>query len=107
MASHHIYLLNLEVIFPCSKSLYTHPAWLIGILRNHVMFKGSIIIPIEKLIAMLNSMPGDFVKPNAEASLKKMWMLLQMVHSSLDEHEWQFVANKPGDLPQEGYNDSV
>lgn len=61
----------------------------------------TVVLPQEKLIAVLDSMPGNFVKPNGEASLKKMWMLLQIVDSSLDEHEWQFVANKPGDLPQQ------
>lgn len=61
----------------------------------------TVVLPQEKLIAVLDSMPGNFVKPNGEASIKKMWMLLQMVDSSLDEREWQFVANKPGDLPQQ------
>ena len=59
------------------------------------------VFPQEHLMAALDSKAGNFVKPTAEASFRKMWGLLQKVDNSLDMNQWQFVANKPGDLPQQ------
>ncbi|PFX27318.1 Sentrin-specific protease 1 [Stylophora pistillata] len=62
------------------------------------------VFPQTKVIAVLDSMAGGFVKPNVEVSIKKMWVLLKMFDSTLDEKEWHFVANKPDDLPQQNNN---
>jgi hypothetical protein len=53
---------------------------------------------------VLDSRAGDFVKPNAEVCIKKMWVLLKMFDSTLDEKEWHFVDNTPDDLPQQDNN---
>ena len=63
-----------------------------------------VVFPLVKVIAVLDSMAGSFVKPNAEVSIKKMWVLLKMFDSTLDEKEWHFAANKPDDLPQQNNN---
>ncbi|PFX18853.1 hypothetical protein AWC38_SpisGene16765 [Stylophora pistillata] len=59
------------------------------------------IFPHEKVIAVLDSMAGGFVKPNAEVSIE-MWTLLKICDSTLGEKECHFVANRPSDLPQQG-----
>lgn len=59
------------------------------------------VFPGAKLMAALDSKAGAFVKPTAEAALLKMWNTLQKADNSLDASQWQFVANKPSDLPQQ------
>ena len=60
-----------------------------------------VVFPHEKVIAVLDSMAGGFVKPNAEVSIE-MWRLLKICDSTLGEKECHFVANRPSDLPQQG-----
>ena len=76
------------IIVPCNPANSAHWYLLVAFLQIRV-------------IAVLDSLAGDFVKPTAEVSIKKMWLLLKMFDSTLDEKEWQFVVNKPEDLPQQ------
>ena len=59
------------------------------------------VFPGAKLMAALDSKAGAFVKPTAEVALLKMWNTLQKADNSLDASQWQFVANKPSDLPRQ------
>lgn len=82
-------LLNQDLILvPCNSTNSEH--WYL-----------LVVFPQIKVIAVLDSMARDYVKPNAEVSIKKMWVLLKMFDTTLDEKEWHFVANKPADLPQQ------
>jgi hypothetical protein len=46
-----------------------------------------VVLPTEKLMVELDSMSGTFVKPTAEAAMKKMWMLLRMIDNDLQANQ--------------------
>ena len=60
-----------------------------------------VVQPKQKLMAFLDSMAGDYVKPTATTAMGKMWSLLQRNGNNLSINEWRFVTNTPTEIPQQ------
>lgn len=76
------------VFFPCNSPHSKH--WFLG-----------VVLPKEKSIVVLDSLPGLFVKPTASRQVKKMMTFLQKTDMSTNINQWSFYANKPGEIPQQ------
>ena len=62
------------------------------------------VYPSEKCILVLDSKSGDFVKPAAFQSVKKMMSFLVEVDNTIDVSQWKFHSSKPKEIPQQ-HND--
>lgn len=76
------------VFFPCNDSQSKH--WFLG-----------VVIPKEKTILVLDSLPQEFIKTTAIRRVEKMISLLQKIRRSVLKEQWSFYANKPGEIPQQ------
>ena len=76
------------VFFPCNDTQSEH--WFLG-----VMF------PQEMCIVVLDSLPGQFVKPTVLKRVEKMVSLLVKVDQSIDINQWSSYSNRPGEIPQQ------
>lgn len=59
------------------------------------------VLPNNKSVVVLDSMPGDDIKPTAHNALSKICSLLKEIDSNIDLGQWRFIANKKGDVPQQ------
>ena len=59
------------------------------------------LLPKQFQILVLDSLAGNFIKPTAKRAITKMWMLLNELDATTDASHWNFIANKPTDLPQQ------
>lgn len=68
-----------------------------------------VVQPKQKLIAVLDSLPGDFVKPTAQAAITKMCEVLHQADDTFDRHQWKFVTNNRKEIPlqKNGYDCGV
>ena len=76
------------VFFPCNSPNSEH------------LFLG-VVLPMEKSLVVLDSLPGQFVKPTVSRRVKKMMSFLQRTDTSINISEWSFYVNKPGEIPQQ------
>jgi len=76
------------VFFPCNDTEGEH--WFLG-----VMF------PQEMCIIVLDSLPGQFVKPTVLKRVEMMVSLLLKADRSTDVSQWSFYSNKPGEIPEQ------
>ena len=59
--------------------------------------------PQQKLLAVLDSLPGSFVKPTTNSAINKMCNVLQKADcESFDKKQWKFVNNSHHDIPTQG-----
>lgn len=75
-------------IFPCNDRHSEH--WFLG-----------VVLPKEKTIFTLDSLPNAFPKPTAMRQVEKMMALLQKVDVAVLKDQWSFNTNKPCDIPQQ------
>lgn len=61
-----------------------------------------VVQPQQKLLAVLDSLPGDFVKPSMNAAINKMCNALQQADESFDKRHWKFYTNNHNDIPVQG-----
>ena len=62
-----------------------------------------LVQPQQKLLAVLDSLPGYFVKPTTKAAINKMFNVLQQAdYESFDKHQWKFVTNSHVSIPVQG-----
>ena len=62
-----------------------------------------LVQPQQKLLAVLDSLPGYFVKPTTKAAINKMCNVLQQAdYESFDKHQWKFVTNSHVSIPVQG-----
>ena len=61
-----------------------------------------VVQPQQKLLAVLDSLPGDFVKPSTNAAINKMCNALQQADESFDKRHWKFYTNNHNDIPVQG-----
>ncbi|KAK3737854.1 hypothetical protein QZH41_015781 [Actinostola sp. cb2023] len=76
------------VLFPCNNGQSKH--WFLG-----------VVLPKERCIIVLDSLPGPHVKPCATRRVEKMISFLQLADQSVDIKNWSFYANKPCEIPQQ------
>ena len=76
------------VFFPCNSPNSEH--WFLG-----------VVLPTEKSLVVLDSLPGQFVKPTVSRRVKKMMSFLQRTDTTINISEWSFYVNKPGEIPQQ------
>lgn len=76
------------VFFPCNDTEGEH--WFLG-----VMF------PQEMCIIVLDSLPGQFVKPTVLKRVEVMVSLLLKADRSTDVSQWSFYSNRPGEIPEQ------
>lgn len=57
---------------------------------------------VRLLLAVLDSLPGDFVKPSMNAAINKMCNALQQADESFDKRHWKFYTNNHNDIPVQG-----
>ena len=75
------------VFFPSNSPNSEH--WFLG-----------VVLPMEKSLVVLDSLPGRFVKPTVSRLVKTMLSFLQRTDTSINISEWSFYVNKPGEIPQ-------
>lgn len=73
------------VFFPCNSPNSEH--WFLG-----------VVLPMEKSLVVLDSLPGQFVNPTVSRLVKKMMSFLQRTDTSINISEWSFYVNKPGEI---------
>ena len=61
-----------------------------------------VVQPQQKLLAVLDSLPGDFVKPSTNAAINKMCNALQQADEGFDTRHWKFYTNNHNDVPVQG-----
>ena len=74
------------VFFSCNNSSSEH--WFLG-----------VVLPQERYIVVLDSLPGLFVKPTVLTRVEKMVSFLQRIDQSIDIKQWSFYTNKPDEIP--------
>lgn len=62
------------------------------------------VLPSKKCILVLDSKSGDFVKPTAFQSVKKMMSSLVDVDNTIDVSQWEVYSSKAKEIPQQ-HND--
>ena len=50
-----------------------------------------VVQPQQKLLAVLDSLPGDFIKPSTNAAINKMCNALRQADESFDKHHWEVL----------------
>ncbi len=63
-----------------------------------------VVFPSKKCILVIDSMSGDFVKPTAFQSVKKMMSFLVEIDPTIDVDKWKFYSSKGKEIPQQ-HND--
>ena len=58
-------------------------------------------LPKKKVVIVLDSLAGDFVKPTTQNALNKMGSVLKDVDPSCNMDEWDFICNTKEDIPQQ------
>ena len=61
-----------------------------------------VVQPQKTLLAVLDSLPGDFVKPSTNAAINRMCNALQQADESSDKRHWKFYTNNHKDIPVQG-----
>ena len=69
--------------------------------RKSQITQVGVVLPKERCIVVLDSLPGLFVKPTASRRVKKMMSFLQKADLSININQWSFYVNKPGEIPQQ------
>lgn len=60
-----------------------------------------VVQPPLQRVMVLDSMPGNFIKPTVYKATDKIAKLLKEIDGSLKIEEWRFYSNKPGDIPSQ------
>ena len=76
------------VFFPCNDINSEH--WFLG-----------VVLPKEKTIIVLDSLPQEFIKPTAIKRVGNMMAFLHEIDMSISKDQWSFYTNKPGEIPQQ------
>ena len=76
------------VFFPCNDVNSEH--WFLG-----------VVLPQEKAIIVLDSLPQEFIKPTAIKRVEKMMSFLHEIDMSISKDQWTFYTTKPGEIPQQ------
>ncbi|EDO30671.1 predicted protein [Nematostella vectensis] len=76
------------VLFPCNPVNSEH--WFLG-----------VVLPKEKTIVTIDSLPQDYIKPLATTQVDKMMFFLKEVDKSITIVQWSFYTNKPYEIPQQ------
>lgn len=59
------------------------------------------VLPKKKLVLVLDSKAGDYVKPSSKKCLAKMGSILKDLDRSCNMEEWKFISNTKDDIPQQ------
>ncbi|CAB4041133.1 Sentrin-specific protease 2 [Paramuricea clavata] len=59
------------------------------------------VLPNKKLIIVLDSLAGSFIKPTVEKLLQKVGLVLAVVDPNIQIQDWRFMCNTPEDIPQQ------
>ena len=59
------------------------------------------VFPKEKLVVVLDSLVGTYVKPSTERTLTKISNVLKAIEPNCNIEEWTFAVNRPDDIPQQ------
>ncbi|EDO29585.1 predicted protein [Nematostella vectensis] len=59
-----------------------------------------VVLPKEKTIVIIDSLPQNFIKPTATTQVDKMFFLKE-VDKSITIDQWSFYTNKPWEIPQQ------
>ena len=62
-----------------------------------------LVHPQQKLLAILDSLPGSFVKPTTNSAINKMCNVLGKADcESFNKKQWKYVTNSHHDIPTQG-----
>ena len=59
------------------------------------------VFPKEKLVVVLDSLVGNYVKPSTEKAVSKVANILKAIEPNCNLEEWTFTVNRPDDIPQQ------
>ena len=59
------------------------------------------VFPKEKLVVVLDSLVGNYVKPSTEKAVSKVANILKAIEPNCNLEECTFAVNRPDDIPQQ------